>query len=148
MNRHVAAMVIGPFLFACGGTATETKKTPPPAAEQPESDQPTSQGGLTPEQIDAVDAVFRRKAGGLQHCWQDEYDRTDDKATMRKVAGDVTVALSIQPSGKPAAVKVLTTTLNQPGMEKCVVEDIGKWVFPELPQKFPYRRSVHLGAQF
>lgn len=135
-----SAMVL---VGACSETKTTTKTTTSTTPEE-DPNHATSQGGLTPEQIDSVDAVFRRKAGSLMTCWQDEHQKTGD----RKVAGEVTIGLTVQKTGKPAKVAILKSTLNNQPIEECVKKEVTTWSFPELPQSYPYSRVVHLGAQY
>jgi TonB family protein len=99
---------------------------------------------VTAEQNDAIDALFKRKASQLQSCWQEEYERTKN----RKLEGDLLVALTVTPSGKPADVKVLKSSIDSRDIEACVVKEVGSWSFPESNASTPYRRTVHLGAQF
>jgi TonB family protein len=113
-----------------------------------ESGGETAGGGVTPEQNDAIDALFRRKAPQLMTCWQEAYDKSSDHAAARKVEGDVTVGLNVTPSGKPANVRVLKSSLNSSDIEACVVKEITSWGFPEVSVEVPYMRTVHLGAQF
>ncbi len=127
---------------ACGETKTSTKPTSTTKEEDP--NHATSQGGLTPEQIDAVDAVFRRKAGSLNTCWQDEHHKTGD----RKLAGEVTIGLTVEKSGKPTKVGILKSTLNNQPIEDCVKKEVSTWMFHELPEAYTYSRVVHLGAQY
>jgi hypothetical protein len=103
-----------------------------------------SGAGVTPEQNDAIDALFRRKTPELQSCWSAEYERSHD----RKVEGDVTLGMNIQPSGSPANVRILTSTIKNPNIESCVTQTVGGWRFPEVSAAVPYMRTVHLGAQF
>jgi TonB family protein len=99
---------------------------------------------VTPEQNDAIDALFRRKAQELQSCWQDEYERSHN----RKLEGDVTVGLTVKPSGKPAGVRILKSTIGSPDVDQCVVKSVAAWNFPEVNADCPYMRTVHLAAQF
>jgi hypothetical protein len=100
--------------------------------------------GVTPEQNDAIDALFRRKAPELQSCWTAEYEKTHD----RKVEGDITLGMDIQPSGQPSNVRVLKSSLNNQNIVSCVTQTVGGWSFPEVSAPVPYMRTVHLGAQF
>ena len=131
----VLAMLVG-----CASENTESKR---PSTTASEEGTPAG-GGVTPEQNDAIDAVFRRKAGELQSCWQDEYEKSHN----RKLEGDVTVGLTVTPSGKPADVKVLKSSIGNADVEGCVAKTVAEWGFPEVNANCPYVRTVHLGAQF
>lgn len=134
-----------------GGCATQS------GSEQQSSTTPSSSGessgsgamdttgaGVTSEQNDAIDALFRRKAPELQACWTAEYEKSHD----RKVEGDITLGMNIQPSGQPLNVRVLKSSMNNPSIQQCVTQTVTGWSFPELNATVPYMRTVHIGAQF
>jgi TonB family protein len=111
-------------------------------------ERPTTQNDngptVTSEQNDAIDSLFRRKAPQLQTCWQQEYERTQN----RKLEGDIALQMMITKSGKPTAIKIIKSTVGVPAVDQCVISEITGWVFPEGPGDAPYRRTVHLGAAF
>jgi TonB family protein len=138
MNRAkfmVAALLL---VGACAPQKTETRSEPAQQVEAPQG--PT----VTSDQNDAIDSLFRRKAPELQSCWQDEYQRTQN----RKIEGDVTLSMTVTKAGHATDVRVIKSTINAPNIDACVVKAIGEWVFPEGPADAPYRRTVHLGAEF
>jgi TonB family protein len=124
------------------------------AGENSQKKQPTTVEGqgvameqaaaVTADQNDAIDALFRRKAQELQSCWQDEYEKSHN----RQLQGDITVGLTVTTSGKPTGVRVLKSSMGNAGIEKCVVESVAAWAFPETSADCPYMRTVHLGAEF
>jgi TonB family protein len=130
------------LLAGCAGDNAEKK--PETVEAQGAAMQTAAGGGVTPEQNDAIDALFRRKATQLQTCWQDEYERNHN----RKLEGDITVGLTVTTSGKPTHVRVLSSSMGNPEIEKCVVDAVSAWGFPETNADCPYMRTVHLGAQF
>jgi TonB family protein len=99
---------------------------------------------VSPEQADAIEALFKRKATELQTCWAEEYERSHN----RKLQGDLTLQMIITPQGKAKDVRILKSTLGNPAIEKCVSDAVLAWAFPEVSGNVPYTRSVHLGAQF
>jgi hypothetical protein len=99
---------------------------------------------VTAEQNDAIDALFRRKAPQLQRCWQEEYERTQN----RKLEGEITLQMIVSKKGQATGTKVTKSTINAPTVESCVVNEVASWQFPEGPGDAPYRRTVHLGAAF
>lgn len=139
---RTAGIVCMVMLGACATQSGSTQT----ASTVPESggDQTAAGGGVTPEQNDAIDALFRRKAPELQQCWSDEYDKTHD----RKVEGDITLGMTIQPTGAPSDVKILKQSINNPNIQSCVTKTVTNWNFPEVSAPVPYMRTVHLGAQF
>jgi len=126
------------------GCAENEKKSATTVEGQGAAMETAAGGGVTPEQNDAIDALFRRKAQELQSCWQDEYERSHN----RQLQGDITVGLTVRPSGKPEGVRVLKSSLGNPEVEQCVVKSVSAWAFPEVSADCPYMRTVHLGAQF
>ena len=138
--RHTYLFVI--MLGALASCATTSKEGPTPrTVEEP---LPPQGPMVTAEQNDAIDALFRRKAPELQSCWQDEYQRTKN----RKLEGDISVQMLISPQGHAGDVKVASSTIGVPAVDECVVKAIDGWSFPEGPAPAPYRRTVHLGAEF
>ena len=131
------------LVLLAAGCAEETASRPAPrtAAEEPQSSQEMT---VSAERSDAIERLFARKAGELQSCWADEYERNHD----RKLEGDVTVQLHISPAGKPEEVKVLQSSIKNSSIENCVVHAVASWSFPDGQTTVPYMRTVHLGAQF
>src|SRR5687768_569205 len=101
-------------LCACPGESQTTHGGTTTAAG---SDEPGhGSATVTAEQNDAIDAVFKRKAPQLQTCWQEEYERTQN----RKLEGEITLQMVVTKSGKPTGVKVTKSTMNAPAVESCV----------------------------
>lgn len=146
MRSGAYLMVAAIAAAGCSGTKTTTETTPQKAetGTTEEANYPTSQGGLTPEQVDSIDAVFRRKVGSLNQCWQDEHLKSGD----RKLQGEITFGMRIEKTGKPSNVKILKSTMNNVAIETCAQKEISAWNFPEIPTPYPFSRSVHLGAQY
>src|SRR5215831_1509991 len=119
------------------GCAENEKKQATTVEGQGAAMENASGEGVTPEQNDAIDALFRRKAQELQTCWQDEYERSHN----RGLQGDITVGLTVTRSGKPTGVRVLKSSLGNAEIEKCVVSAITAWGFPEVSANCPYMRT-------
>jgi TonB family protein len=118
----------------------ETSTTSSSASETTSADP----GAVTPERQDAVERLFARKAQELQQCWSDEYEKTHN----RKLEGDVSVQLMIDPGGRASDVKIVKSTLGNSSVESCVVKSVQSWGFPSGSGSMAYNRTVHLGAQF
>ncbi len=123
---------------ACATESTTTKREPESPSNEPVGSTVTS------EQNDAIDAVFRRKAPQLQRCWQEEYERTKNRA----LEGEITVNMTISKAGKPVDLKVAKSSIGVAAVDKCVLDEIGSWSFAEGPGDAPYRRTVHLGSAY
>src|SRR5437588_2059084 len=113
-------------LALVGGCATQSgsqqQSSTTPESGEGGGGEPSG-AGVTPEQNDAIDALFRRKAPELQSCWSAEYEKTHD----RKVEGDITLGMNIQPNGTPANVRVLKSTMNNASIQDCVQQTVTGW---------------------
>jgi outer membrane biosynthesis protein TonB len=138
--RNVMGVVCALSLCGCATSSGEQKMEPsgPTQAATPEGT------AVNPERQDAIERTFARKTGELQDCWSKEYEKLHDK----KVEGDLTIQMDVQPNGSPANVKILKSTINNHDIEGCVTQAIGQWSFPDGDATIPYLRTVHLGAQF
>lgn len=140
--RRIMTGVALAFLFAaCAGQTPAQRQTQ--ATSGGEEGESNAAAG-DPERHDAIERLFARKAGDLQSCWTEEYERTKN----RKLEGDVTLQVVVAPEGTVKEVKLLRSTLNSPEIERCVEKAVAGWSFPEGRNDFPYVRTVHLGAQF
>ena len=142
MRMQKIGLYAGMLAFALlGACATENKETRT-EPRQPAGDDKGA--NVTAEQNDAIDALFRRKAPALQRCWQEEYERTQN----RKLEGDITLSMVVTTKGNATDLKVVHSTIGVPAVDKCVTTEVQSWLFPEGPGNAPYRRTVHLGAAF
>ena len=144
MRMQRGIVIVGALvLTGCAGSSGEQRQPTTTAAGEG-GGTASPEGGVSPERQDAIERVFARKATDLQDCWTKEYERNHN----RKVEGDISVSLEIQPSGNAQNVRILKSTINNAGIESCVTASIGNWSFPEGQTSVPYMRTVHLGAQF
>lgn len=127
--------------FGCEQQEQRPARTSQNAERETSSVDPSA---MSPERADAIERLFARKAGDLQSCWAEEYEKTHN----RKLEGDLSLQLMIAASGKLADVKVTRTSLNNEAIESCVTKTVKEWHFPEGAAEVPYTRTVHLGAQF
>jgi TonB family protein len=128
----------GTIAAGCAGEKSESRSDP----ERPRTE--AGMATVTPEQNDAIDALFRRKAPALQTCWQQEYERSQN----RKLEGDISLQMTVSKAGKAMGIKVVKSTIGVEAVDRCVVGEIESWTFPEGPGDAPYRRTVHLGPAF
>jgi TonB family protein len=70
---------------------------------------------------DAVSAVIARHTSAIQYCYQRELKRNPN------LKGKVVVRFTITPQGTVASATIVASTLNNPGVEQCVVERIKRW---------------------
>lgn len=146
MKRLLLVMVVlgANVAGGCAGSKKAVREPANPELVGGETESQSTGAGVTMEQNDAIDAVFRRKAQQLNSCWHEEYEKTKN----RKLEGDISVGLTVTPSGKPADVRILKSTMGNPNVESCVTREVGGWTFPEVPSNTPYNRTVHLGPEF
>ena len=99
----MVVVALAGFLWA--GCAAEQQSTRKSSAEAPVEAQGGEQHNNTiaADHNDAIDALFRRKASILHRCWQEEYERSQN----RKLEGDITIQMMIK-SGKAHDIKVAT----------------------------------------
>ncbi len=140
--RNVWWIVGALALVGCATSSSEQRGAQAAGAEGQQS--ATDPGAIDPERQNAIERTFARKAGDLQACWTKEYDKTHD----RKLEGDLTIQMTVGPTGKASDVKIIKSTMNSASVEGCVMQMIPTWEFPEGPNPVPYLRTVHLGAQF
>src|SRR4051794_3849142 len=140
--RVMAGLVAVMCAIGCAEEQPARRQTSTTVAEDTRSS--VDPNAITPERQDAIERLFTRKAGDLQACWAEEYEKTHN----RKLEGNVTLQLNIDAAGKPGDVKILQTTLANPSVESCVIKAVSAWQFPEGNASIPVNRTVHLGAQF
>ena len=87
-------------------------------------------GGLPNE---VVARIVRQQFGRFRSCYATAL------ATGKNVGGRVTLELSIEPDGKLASVKNVSSTLNDAAAVRCVVDATTGLEFPEI-------RRAHRGA--
>ncbi len=125
---------------ACAeSTPAERKATPegPPSVG-------ANGAGITPEESDAVNAAFRRRAPDLQNCWNQQFDKTRD----RTLQGDLSIGFTVTTSGALRDVKIVKSSMGNAEVDRCVAATVSKWTFPTVSAELPYDGTVHLGAQF
>ncbi len=70
---------------------------------------------------DKVSEVINRHNSSIQYCYQRELKQNPD------LKGKLVVRFTITTEGKVGDVKVLSSTLNSPGIERCVISRIKRW---------------------
>jgi hypothetical protein len=139
--RNVCRIVC---VLALGGCASQSQEQRAPVGGSQQEGSAVDPNAVDPERSDAVERTFARKTIELQDCWTKEYEKSHD----RKLEGDLTVQMNVQPNGKATDVKIVKTTINNADIQSCVQSMIVGWDFPEGTGTVAYLRTVHLGAQF
>jgi len=70
---------------------------------------------------DQVSEVVNRHNASIQYCYQRELKQNPD------LKGKLVVRFTIDPSGSVKDVKVISSTLNSPSIERCVISRIKRW---------------------
>src|SRR5882757_10736239 len=94
------------------------------------SEQAGSTGGIPPDKESEIQLLLEQREPSARKCYQDVLNEKHDRA----FAGTIKVLISIEPSGKASQVKVLGGTLNDQGVQQCLVETIREFEFPQLTQ--------------
>lgn len=78
-------------------------------------------GGSGGRSQDAIAAIVARHTAAIQSCYQSEVRRTPE------LKGKLVVRFVITPQGTVESATVVSSTLNNPRVEKCVVSRILRW---------------------
>jgi hypothetical protein len=81
-----------------------------------------ARGGLTPYQ---VRGVVVSHVAAIRYCYEREVPEAGDFSE-----GTLGVAWTIEPHGTVSQVSIVSTTLNMPRVEECVVRQVKYWRFP------------------
>jgi TonB family protein len=89
---------------------------------EPLIEEPSEDGKATgTRDRDAVAAVVARHTSAIQFCYQREIKRNPN------LKGKLVVRFVITPQGTIASVTILSSTLNNPTVESCIIERIKRW---------------------
>ncbi len=134
MTRMIATLLLG-MVLGCGSGGAPPPKAPTGAAGSTGVDP----SALPPEKLDEVNQTFRDKQSALNGCYRDEIERTKN---MNLVAS-VTVKVHIGKNGDVLSAEVTSQEGATEQFQQCVVETIGKFSFPQLPDvletSWPYQ---------
>ena len=83
---------------------------------------PTSQGHLDPE---TVAQVINSRLGGVKACYSAALKSNPN------LSGRVYVEFTIGQEGKVVHVQSIKNTINSHQVEKCILNSVGTWSFPE-----------------
>lgn len=78
-------------------------------------------GGSGGRSQDAVAAIVSRHTAAIQSCYQSEVRRTPE------LKGKIVVRFVITPQGTVESATIVSSTLNNPRVEKCVISRILRW---------------------
>lgn len=126
-------------LAGCAASKQEMRAEPQAAPVQPQA------VSIPPETYDQLQLFFQRRASPLQYrCYTSVLERTGGKM----IDGDLGLSMVILPGGKANEVKITRSTLNSPDIEKCVLDELRSWVWPDVPAPAPYAPSILFKSAF
>jgi hypothetical protein len=139
MKAAAAMLMFVTMGMGCASQApAERTATGEPSAEEMAATA-AAQGAISPEKLEEIDQFFHRKMGQVQYrCYSQETERTGKKAE-----GMLCLALTVQPGGKASEVRVTHSSLKSPGIERCVLDEMKAWEWPEVPSPAPYTGSIN-----
>lgn len=138
MNLAGVGLVAVNFMGGCAASKQETRVEPQAAPVQ-------QSVGVPPETYDQLQLFFQRRASPLQYrCYTSVLERTGGKM----IDGDLGLSMVILPGGKANEVKITRSTLNSPDIEKCVLDELRSWVWPDVPAPAPYAPSILFKSAF
>ena len=128
-------IVLGVLALAgCGGATQEA----PRENTTPATDEGGEAKAIPPEKFEEIDHFFKGKGADLQFaCYNPAVDKTH-----KKYEGAVTVAVTVEPGGKAADVKLVNSTIGSEDIEQCVLKEARSWDWPDVPAAAPYSGTV------
>lgn len=128
-------MVVGACaLGACAGPVEETRVARRAQMTQPETESSgADEAAVTPEQMEEIEGLFRRKEPQVVSCYNEELARAPRE---QKIEGDVTFNMVVEQTGHATGVRVVKTSLNNPTIETCVAKMIATWKFPTVSGRY------------
>jgi outer membrane biosynthesis protein TonB len=100
------------LLLMAGGTTS--------GADQPHD------GGLSKV---AVAGVVKAHMQNVKKCYEDELPKHPT------LSGAVVLAWTVELDGRVVGTRVAKSSINNSGLETCLVDEVAQWIFPKAPQK-------------
>jgi hypothetical protein len=120
-----------PLLLALGcGTSSQQQNGEPEYNIIRPSDKPPETGGIPPDKDNEIKLLLQQREPSALKCYQDVMNEKHDRGFQ----GTVKVLISIEPTGRASAVKVVGGTLKDENVEGCLVQTIKEFEFPQLAQ--------------
>jgi hypothetical protein len=126
-RRFLAAPLL--LALACGTSSQQQKSEPEYNIIRP-NDNPPETGGIPPDKENEIKLLLQQREPSARKCYQDVLNEKHDRA----FAGTVKLVISIDPSGRASAIKVVGGTLNDAGVQECLVQTLKEFEFPQLAQ--------------
>jgi hypothetical protein len=128
-RRNLAVWTLG-LLAVVAACASSSKQSEPQYNIIRPNEQSGATGGIPPDKEAEIQLLLQQREPSARKCYQDVLNEKHD----RNFQGTITVLIGIEPSGKASQVKVVGGTLNDKGVQDCLVQTIGEFEFPQLAQ--------------
>ena len=115
-------------LGACATSGNGDEGNPTPRVVHGNEDIRIDTGGIPPDKQADIILVLQQRDASARRCYQDELN---EKKT-REFKGTVKILLSLNTNGSAKAVKIVGGTLNNKGVEACLVQTVKELEFPKL----------------
>ena len=129
MNARQALAPLGLLLAVSTCASRQSPGEPSYTIVRPNENAPQT-GGVPPDKEAEIQLVLQQREPSARKCYQDVLNEKHDRAFQ----GTIRVLISIEPSGRPAEVKVVGGTLSDQTVQTCLVQTIKEFEFPALAQ--------------
>ncbi|MBA3460650.1 MAG: AgmX/PglI C-terminal domain-containing protein [Deltaproteobacteria bacterium] len=132
-------VVVAALLLLCGACGGKKESNEPRMNDGtlggPHQDAPDQSGRMvTPEKMEEITRLLNRKGNIISKCLSKAVDNQELPKNSR---GKITLDITISPSGKADAVKIIKASLDSPSLHECVVSHVKEIQFPEIPTTYP-----------
>lgn len=136
MRKQIASMIVVAALAACGGgKQAATTPTEEPGGADPDAPQVVGDPEqVTLEQMDEITRLLDRRQRIVSRCLA---DAVDSKELPKNARGRITIALTINTSGRADVVKVIKNSLESERIAECVIGHVKDIQFSPLPKPYP-----------
>ncbi len=138
------AMFVG-LVAACGGkkaSTTPAEDTGGPGGVEPGAND-NEANMVSPEKMDEITRLLDRKRQIVSRCLS---IAVDNKEVPKNSHGKITLAITIEPSGKASEIKVVNATIESKSLAECVIGHVREIQFPVLPKPYPTSYSYAFEA--
>jgi hypothetical protein len=129
-GRLVAAALLAAVGTLGASCAEETASGEPRVRVIKNNEAPPEVGGIPPDKQADIQLLLQQREPSTLKCYEDVLNDKHDRAFK----GTVIVLLTLKPSGKGKA-KVIGGTLNNDEVNTCLVEKLGDFEYPQVPNE-------------
>lgn len=139
MTKQLCVFGVVAALAACGG-GKKASTTPDDTGGTELGGEPAipdtndTENVVSADTMDGIQRSFQRKSTAVSRCLS---FAVDNKELPKNSRGKVRLEVTIEPSGKAGAIKVLATSLESKSLTDCVLERVREIQFPEVPKPYP-----------